>query len=203
MFRMIALMIMAVFAALPAAASAAASQKQTFGQWESFTDPGLWSAQTATDSGALFGLNCGEICVYYVRFRNPCVTGRKYDLVLSSQAGTRKTEAACTSDGHSQYLLIKDPGVDALMAGANIAVSLPAGGGRSQVSIFSLTGAKEALASVRQRWAQRPPRIDVVTPPPMILAPPTIRGYPGPGPAAGNRKDVNQTTSGEARDEIL
>ena len=94
MFRMIALMIMAVFAALPAAASAAASQKQTFGQWESFTDPGLWSAQTATDSGALFGLNCGEICVYYVRFRNPCVTGRKYDLVLSSQAGTRKTEAA-------------------------------------------------------------------------------------------------------------
>jgi len=196
-------MIMAVFAALPAAASAAASQKQTFGQWESFTDPGLWSAQTATDSGALFGLNCGEICVYYVRFRNPCVTGRKYDLVLSSQAGTRKTEAACTSDGHSQYLLIKDPGVDALMAGANIAVSLPAGGGRSQVSIFSLTGAKEALASVRQRWAQRPPRIDVVTPPPMILAPPTIRGYPGPGPAAGNRKDVNQTTSGEARDEIL
>lgn len=177
MFRSIALMIMAVFAASPAAAAGSPfyGQPEKFGQWVSHTVPGAGYAYTDTRSGASFGYTCQGACSYYVHLLDQCEPDRRYDLALSSEGAQFKISAPCRVAGHWQYFVIDDPRVLGLIEGQSIAVSMLAGKKQSVPQTFPLDGAKQAIALARQQWMQslaggdQPPANGLDLPPPPII----------------------------------
>jgi len=183
MFRTIALMIMAILAASPAAAAHSAfyGHPEMFGQWVSHTVPGAGYAYTDTRSGASFGYTCQGACNYYVHLLDHCEPGRRYDLVLSSEGAQFKTSAICRIADDWHYFVIDDPRVLGLIEGQSIAVSMLIGKKQSAPQTFPLEGAKQAIALARQQWIQslaggdQPPAHGLDLPPPPIIIVPPIR----------------------------
>ena len=158
MFRMIALMIMAVFAASPAAAasSAPAPNHHIFGQWHAGIDATGIYAYTENESGAQFGLACidGQ-CAYYLYTRAGCMLGQKYDLLLSNLAAGDPVKmygltprAICNrgNDANIRMLYFVDRDMPLLTAGSEIAIAVPGEDTQFRVSKFSLDGASAAIA---------------------------------------------------------
>ena len=150
MSKLIALMMMV------AAAPSRASDSEVFGQWLTYTMPGVWYAYTQSESGDSFGLTCDETCNYYVHLRGPCPADRTYDVVVSSQFGSIPSRVTCYPDHEWRYLVFEDRRVETLIAGDAIAIRSPSEDLLAYGGTFSLDGANEAIAALAQQWT--PPK---------------------------------------------
>ena len=169
MFRTIALMIMAVFAASAAvAATAAPEADQIFGHWRAGADATSVFAYTENESGALLGFVCsyGQ-CFYYLHTQAGCVVNREYDLLLSSQTagGAPKIHSAFPravcgigegDDADIQAFYFHEDGMPAVIAASVVAIAVPVEDSQFRVSKFSLEGASDAVAWARAKFGQAP-----------------------------------------------
>jgi len=146
MFRTIALMIMAVFAA-----SAMPGQARIFGEWNTLdlSDP---QARTSNGAGSAFSFAClSKDCLYSVESRKPCTERQKFAAVVSSKAGRASLSLMCHIVDDHYILLAWNVDLRTMFVGDYIEFTIPAAGGVPEILRFSLDGANDAVSWVINR----------------------------------------------------
>ena len=152
MFRMVALMMMAVFVS-SAAVAAPSLQQRTFGEWHGDAQPGYQNAHAINSAGSEFGFTCTGIssCTFYVDLRRDCVKGRIYPALISTPAGGTTIEAFCLKLGDRSMFAFDHPQLYDILGESEFAFGLPIEDSQFNISKFSLSGAKDAVAWVKDQ----------------------------------------------------
>lgn len=130
--------------------STANAKKQFSGDWITSFEGGIGEAYTYNSSNSIFGVMCGEKCVFYVDFQKDCTDGEGYSSLVSSEAGATTLDMKCIHLGKRRILSIND--FDSIQSlsikskSIGFAIALP--DSKFHVSRFSLVGSKEAQLRV-------------------------------------------------------
>lgn len=119
---------------------------ERYGDWSATIYGNGLIASTRNESGAVFGVICGEKCVTFFNPKIPCENGGSYPALINSPAQAFSVTLKCViADGRNFYSAnIDESLIDLMETGGQLGVAFPMQSGQFRVSRFSLTGALKA-----------------------------------------------------------